>query len=58
MKKLKLDLDRLEVESFGSEPARGEREGAVQAHQSGLETCYPCTDWDSCLGSCQASCWC
>lgn len=58
MKKLRLDLDRLEVESFGPEPARMDREGTVQAQQSGVDTCYPCTDWDSCPRSCDASCWC
>jgi hypothetical protein len=58
MKKLKLDLDRLVVEGFEAEPARVDREGTVQAHQSGLWTCYPCTDWQSCGGSCEASCWC
>src|SRR5215212_1876708 len=32
MKKLKLDLDRLVVESFEAEPARADREGTVQGH--------------------------
>jgi hypothetical protein len=58
MKKLKLDLDRLAVEGFEAEPARAERDGTVQGHMTGLDTCYPCTDWDSCGGTCGGSCWC
>ena len=58
MKKLKLDLDELVVEGFEAEPARAERAGTVQANASGLETCYPCTDWISCGGTCPGSCWC
>jgi len=52
MKKLKLDLDRLMVESFEAVRARVAGEGTVQAHQSGMQTCRPCTDWDTCGGSC------
>lgn len=60
MKKLKLDLDCLMVESFDAEPMRADREGTVRGHeQSGLWSCYPCTDWISCGGTCDyASCWC
>lgn len=58
MKKLQLDPDRLSVESFDAEPARAGREGTVQGYLSGVETCYPCTDWISCGGTCDASCWC
>ena len=59
MKKLKLDPDRLEVESFEARPERADREGTVQGYRSSwIGTCYPCTDWDSCGGTCPGSCWC
>jgi hypothetical protein len=52
MMKLKLDLDRLVVESFEAEPAQADRKGTVRGHQTGHETCQPCTDWDTCGGTC------
>ncbi|HEY0035623.1 MAG TPA: hypothetical protein VGB66_02985 [Longimicrobium sp.] len=61
MKKLQLDLDRLVVESFEAEPVRADRKGTVRGHeQTGLPSCrYPCTDWDSCGGTCDyGSCAC
>ena len=52
MKKVKLDLDRLVVESFDAEPVRKDR-GTVRGHESGWPfTCYPCSDWDSCPATC------
>jgi hypothetical protein len=52
MKTLKLDLEGLKVESFEAEAARAERTGTVRANQTGVDTCYPCTDWDTCGGTC------
>ena len=53
MKKLKLDVERLVVESFEAERAGSDGEGTVRAYQSGMQTCRaPCTDWDTCGGSC------
>jgi len=59
MKKIKLDLDRLDVESFAVTPARDEG-GTVHAHVSPgctpdgtcetLFTCYSC-DGGSCEGA-------
>jgi hypothetical protein len=39
MAKLKLDLNRLHVESFGTVEASGETPGTVRAHSFPLETC-------------------
>jgi hypothetical protein len=60
MKKLQLDLDRLVVESFDAEPVRADRKGTVRGQEWTWESCrYPCTDWDSCGGTCDyASCAC
>jgi hypothetical protein len=59
MKKIKLELDRLDVESFAVTPARGER-GTVRGHDTvgctpagaceTLFTCYSC-DGGSCEGA-------
>ena len=59
MKKQKLDIDHLRVESFATQPVRGER-GTVRAHgqsapyhcASGVWTCL-----DSCQDTCGLSCW-
>ena len=58
MRKLKLDLDSLDVQSFATDketPASG----TVQGHITG-EVCPPRTDWDTC-GTCetwdQYTCW-
>ena len=39
MAKLKLDLNRLHVESFGTVEASGDTPGTVRAHSYPLETC-------------------
>lgn len=62
MKKLKLDLERVRVESFATGVAEGR--GTVLA-KSGVstdcslfppETCQGNTCWDSCGGSCDTLC--
>lgn len=55
MRKLKLDADRLRVESFRV-PAHGPARGTVRAHES-----YPCPmetdyDWYTCGASCIDMC--
>ena len=70
MRKLKLDLDALQVERFEvQERGRTQGRGTVRGH-SGLgvppsdpsvcdsrETCYvTCMSCDSCLGSCDPTC--
>ena len=71
MRKIRLDLDELSVESFETNGAGAERKGTVQAHaQTEWNTCQgdTCdpgnTCWDSCDGVCgtyfcatQDSCW-
>jgi modification target Cys-rich repeat protein len=65
MKKLKLRLDALKVESFGTTAARIEDAGTVRAHAGGMLdeeeaeaiTSRPKTNDASCLNSCYASCW-
>ena len=52
MEKLKVDLDHLVVASFETEPPRAGREGTVRGYHTGVETCQPCTDWDTCGGTC------
>ena len=42
MRKLKLQLDRLEVDSFRTAGAAGREPGTVQGHA-------PCTHWGSCV---------
>jgi hypothetical protein len=57
MHKLKLDLDQLSVESFGTDPFEGARRGTVEAHSqlcSLYETC-PVSCNDTC-GTCDPSC--
>lgn len=61
MKKLKLDLDNLRVDSFDTTPAEGNGgRGTVFGHAESFQ--YGCTDGascDSCAGSCgtcEASC--
>ena len=52
MKKLKLDLDAVVVESFGVEPERRPRTGTVAAHDDVTEafTCRGSTCGQSCPG--------
>jgi hypothetical protein len=53
MKKLQLDLDRLVVESFDAESVRADRKGTVRGQEVTWQSCpYPCTDLDSCGGTC------
>ena len=55
-KKLKLDVDRLEVETFktAQSPAGG---GTVRGHgYTEGYTCQPCTDWMSCPNTCDVTC--
>ena len=57
-RKLRLDLDALEVESFDAEAALPDRTGTVRAHES---TAYQiiCTcdsDNGTCYGSCENTC--
>ena len=64
MKKQKLEIDELQVESFATEPVRGER-GTVRAHGqsepyqcfSGVWTCIETCDVNATCGlSCGGSC--
>jgi hypothetical protein len=61
MKKLKLDVEDLAVQSFATNDAGGER-GTVRAHNSwrvcwtGESHCYctqPGTDWQTCENTCE-----
>jgi hypothetical protein len=43
MRKLRLDLDALQVDSFAVEPDRAPSSGTVHGHATGYEaTCAPC----------------
>lgn len=57
MKKVRLDLDRLVVESFEAAPSLADRHGTVRGY-TGPGSCFPCTDWESCPESCDESCRC
>jgi hypothetical protein len=59
MKKLSLDLDKLEVDSFNTIADAGEKRGTVRGHATeyGAYSCQ-CTDltnWYSCYGGCSDS---
>lgn len=58
MKKIRLELDRLEVESFEAEPDRGRGRGTVRGNMPWTElvTRCQCTDWETCVESCGGSC--
>jgi hypothetical protein len=53
-KKLKLDIERLEVEAFETAQATGGR-GTVQGRDAASDTC-PGTDWISCPYTCEVTC--
>ena len=59
MKKLALDLEKLEVESFDTESDGADRRGTVRGHLAtdsctqGLDCIF--TDWESCYGGCSDS---
>jgi hypothetical protein len=63
MKKLKLDLDTVRVDSFDTGDANG-RGGTVRANSGASsdcslhppQTCLGNTCWDSCGGSCDSLC--
>lgn len=57
VKKLTLDLDELEVESFEPSPSRQDQRGTVRAHSGDEVTCYQLTDHQSCHGTCDYSCY-
>lgn len=56
MKKLKLDLDAVRVDTFDTGAGRPRGAGTVHARQEdgirGTEN-SPCTLWESCPGSCR-----
>ena len=53
MKKLKLGLDDLRVESFTVGPEHAGRAGTVKGHESGVHTeCFT-----HCLTACEQTCW-
>lgn len=53
-KKLKLDVERLEVETFSASQVPAGR-GTVRGRDAGSETC-PGTDWISCPNTCAGTC--
>lgn len=56
MKKIKLDLDALNVETFETGKDKVKREGTVRAHANTFDSSPTCnggsTCWDSCDGVC------
>ncbi|HEU0012348.1 MAG TPA: hypothetical protein VFQ45_01620 [Longimicrobium sp.] len=67
MKKMRLDLDTLSVESFDTVETPAER-GTVHGHippdtyarycsdgTTCVDSCFECTDYASCLGTCNAT---
>jgi len=64
MRKLKLDLDRLSVESFDANGSEGAQRGTVEAHSivcnSFIDTCGTCdpscASCVSCYNSCNNTC--
>jgi hypothetical protein len=56
MKKLMLDLEALDVESFTTSPSEFASTGTVQGHLSFQCTVYCNTDGWTCNGSCEATC--
>lgn len=53
-RKLKLELEALEVESFATERGPAPATGTVHAHE---RTEINCSLWISCEGTCEVSCW-
>ncbi|HEX2077137.1 MAG TPA: hypothetical protein VHG08_05495 [Longimicrobium sp.] len=51
MKKLKLDVEAVEVESFPTQDEDGSRRGTVLGH-SDTETQYQHTCWETCPNTC------
>ncbi len=55
MRKLKLNLDQLAVDSFGTVPAE-EKKGTVLGEQCTCYTACTCPGCDTCDASCGATC--
>jgi len=64
MKKLKLDMDTLRVDSFGTVPSAAARDGVrVRAHEDTFNDsmcgsqclCSPDWDWGTCGDSCRSA---
>ena len=56
MRKIRLDLDKLSVETYETSSAETER-GTVQGHWSQLGTCSPRVATCQVNGTCQWTCW-
>jgi hypothetical protein len=56
MGKLKLNLDQLTVDSFGTEAA-DEKKGTVFGEQCTCQTACTCPGCNTCDASCNGTCW-
>lgn len=56
MRKIRLDLDGLSVDTFATSPAEAER-GTVQGHWSQLGTCDAFVATCQLNGTCKFTCW-